>query len=111
VSAAGYRANEAMLKGFNWIGALVALVLMEALGFLWYGPLFGDMWMKALGTTPDMSNATVNMALGAVVTVIIIVGIDWLLRRLGALSLAPALMTSFAAWFFFNFTTMAVDYL
>jgi len=76
-----------MLKGFNWIGALVALVLMEALGFLWYGPLFGDMWMKALGTTPDMSNATVNMVLGAVVTVIIIVGIDWLLRRLGALDL------------------------
>jgi hypothetical protein len=110
-SAAGYRGNETMLKGFNWIGALVALVLMEALGFLWYGPLFGDMWMKALGRTPDMSNATLNMVLGAVVTVIIIVGIDWLLRRLGALSLMPALMASFAAWFFFNFTTMAVDYL
>lgn len=100
-----------MLKGINWIAVIVAVVLLEALGFLWYGPLFGDAWMAAYGREVDMTNATTMMALGVVNTLIVVLGLSWLLRGLGAASLGSAVMVSLAAWFFFSFTTQALEYL
>lgn len=100
-----------MLKGVNWIAVVVAVVLLQALGFLWYGPLFGERWMAALGREPDAANMTVTMTLGVLNTLIVVGGLGWLIARLGATSLAAALGVALAAWFFFNFTTMAIDYL
>ncbi|WP_309644922.1 DUF1761 domain-containing protein [Phenylobacterium sp.] len=100
-----------MLKGVNWIAVLVAVVLLEGLGFLWYGPLFGERWAAALGKTPDTSNVALFMSLGVINTVIIVLGLSWLLRKLGAGSLQAAVMGALAAWFFFDFTTMAIDFL
>lgn len=100
-----------MLKGVNWIAVVVAVVLLEALGYLWYGPLFGQSWRAALGQPQDPKSMEVAMGLGAVVTVIVVLGLSWLIRRLGATSLTAALAAALAAWFFFDFTTMAVDYL
>jgi len=100
-----------MLKSVNWIAVLVAVVLLEVLGYLWYGPLFGARWLAALGHAADKSNMTTAYTLGAANTVIIVLGLSWLLQRLGAASLQAALGAALAAWFFFNFTTMAVDYL
>ncbi|MEX2029884.1 MAG: DUF1761 domain-containing protein [Anaerolineales bacterium] len=37
------------MAGINWIAVVIGVVLSNALGFLWYGPLFGKPWMKALG--------------------------------------------------------------
>lgn len=37
------------LAGINWIAVIVGVVVSNALGFLWYGPLFGQQWAKALG--------------------------------------------------------------
>jgi len=33
----------------NHLAVLVTIVLQFALGFLWYGPLFGDPWMEMVG--------------------------------------------------------------
>lgn len=100
-----------MLKGINWIAVVVAFVLLEALGFLWYGPLFGAIWTAELGTPPDPKSDQFALGVGAVFTIITIVGLSWVLRRLGATSLRASLTGAFAAWFFFSYTTMAVDYL
>jgi len=37
--------------GLNWLAILVATVAGFALGGIWYGPLFGDTWLAALGKT------------------------------------------------------------
>jgi len=37
--------------GINWLAVLVGVVFSNALGFLWYGPLFSKPWLKALGKT------------------------------------------------------------
>ncbi|MDP3855808.1 DUF1761 domain-containing protein [Phenylobacterium sp.] len=100
-----------MLKGINWIAVVVAFVLLEALGFLWYGPLFGAIWTAELGTPPDPKSDQFALGVGAVFTIITIVGLSWLLRKLGATSLRASLLGAFGAWFFFSYTTMAVDYL
>ncbi|WP_374659412.1 DUF1761 domain-containing protein [Phenylobacterium sp.] len=100
-----------MLKGVNWIAVAIAFVALEALGFVWYGPLFGAKWMAEMGSPQDPKSPQVALGLGAVITVVIVLGLSWLLRRLGAASLRTCVMGALAAWFFFNFTTMAIDYL
>ena len=39
--------------GLNWWAILVATVAAFALGWLWYGPLFGEAWLKAVGKTAE----------------------------------------------------------
>jgi hypothetical protein len=90
---------------------IVTVVLLEGLGFLWYGPLFGERWMAALGYTPDMTNANAKMAVGALNAVVATVGLAWLTSRLGATSLAASVGVCVAAWLFFDFTTQALEYL
>jgi len=100
-----------MMKGVNWIAVLVAVVLLEVLGYVWYTVLFAERWVAALGYTPDASKQNMMMGLGVVTTAISVVGLAWLIRRLGATSLPQAAGVALAAWFFFNFTTMAIEYL
>jgi hypothetical protein len=100
-----------MLKGVNWIAVIVTVILLEGLGFLWYGPLFGERWVAALGYTPDMSNTGLKMAIGALNTVVVTVGLAWLTNRLGAFSLTASIGVCLAAWLFFDFTTQALEYL
>lgn len=37
----------------NHLAVLVCLIWMHLLGFLWYGPFFGDVWMPMVGIDPD----------------------------------------------------------
>lgn len=38
----------------NWIAVLAATASNMVLGGLWYGPLLGKKWMKAMGMDPNM---------------------------------------------------------
>lgn len=38
----------------NFVGVLIAALAQMAVGFLWYGPLFGKMWMRLSGMGADM---------------------------------------------------------
>ena len=40
----------------NWLAVIVAAIIPFAIGFLWYGPLFGKPWMESVGLTPDAPN-------------------------------------------------------
>ena len=37
----------------NWLAVLLGTVLSMALGALWYGPLFGQYWLKLIGKTEE----------------------------------------------------------
>jgi len=39
--------------GLNWWAILVATAAAFALGYVWYGPVFGKAWLAALGKTED----------------------------------------------------------
>ncbi len=41
------------ISGLNWLAILVATVAGFVIGGIWYGPLFGNAWMSALGKSPD----------------------------------------------------------
>ncbi len=42
-----------MLAEVNFLAVLASAVATMVLGALWYGPLFGKLWMKAHGHTPE----------------------------------------------------------
>lgn len=101
-----------MLKGVNWVAVIVATILLQVLGYLWFGPLFGKAWLAALGHAEQMpANQNMLMAIGAVNTLICVVGLAWLINKLGAVTLGAAVMTSVTAWFFFSLTTQSLEYL
>ncbi|HEV7121697.1 MAG TPA: DUF1761 domain-containing protein [Candidatus Paceibacterota bacterium] len=41
----------------NLIAVIVAAVLTMVLGYIWYGPLFGKMWMRLMGVTQETMKA------------------------------------------------------
>ena len=47
--------------GINWVAVLIGIVLSNALGFLWYGPLFGNTWMRMIGKTRDEIESDLSM--------------------------------------------------
>ena len=38
-----------VLAHLNWIAVVLGAVLSMLLGFLWYGPLFGRLWLRSIG--------------------------------------------------------------
>ncbi len=103
-----------MFKGISWVAVLVAVVLLEVIGYLWYALLFAKPWTDALiafGHTPGGVNVAVMQSLGIVNTLIVVLGLAWLTRRLGATSVSACVGIAVAAWFFFGFTTQSLEYL
>jgi uncharacterized protein DUF1761 len=48
----------------NWLAVLVATVANGVLGFLWYGPIFGRIWVRAVGRSQEeMAQAGPSIAL------------------------------------------------
>jgi hypothetical protein len=37
----------------SWLGVAIGAAAAFALGFVWYGPLFGKAWRHAIGLSPD----------------------------------------------------------
>ena len=103
-----------MLKGASWVAIVVAVVLLEVLGYLWYGIWFQRAWadaMTAAGEPPNNSNVAIMQSLGVVNTLVVVLGLAWLTQRLGATTLAASIGASVAAWFVFDLTTQSLDYL
>jgi hypothetical protein len=102
-----------MLKGINWLAVAIAVVLLEVLGFVYYSFVVVGPWTAAyttdLGRAPDMSNAAISQSIGVVITIILVTGLAWALKRM-AITGTAAIGAALAVWFFFNFTTMAIDY-
>jgi hypothetical protein len=69
----------------NWWAVLVATALNMILGFLWYGPIFGRLWLSLMEKRPDEiqgGNAITYLTplLGAVASAVMLAVIIGLLR-------------------------------
>lgn len=63
----------------SWVGVVISSVVFFAIGGLYYGPLFGDTWMRAAGMTEDDARDS-NLPL--------IFGGTFVLQALAAIALA-----------------------
>ncbi len=85
----------------NWLAIIIAAVVQMALGFLWYGPLFGKTWMSLMGISPQsvpsggMGKTYAWAALGSLVTAFVLSKVA---IAMGASSLGAGIAVGFWVW-------------
>ena len=93
----------------NHIACIVCVVLLTALGFLWYGTLFGDQWMSLVGIDLQMIEANPPGAgtwiTNLIATVAPIYFMAWLFTKLNVESAMRGLLIGFGIGFCFLFLT------
>jgi hypothetical protein len=53
-----------VLQHLNWLAVAVSAIAYFSLGAVWFGPVFGKMWMKGHGITPPTEEEKKNMNIG-----------------------------------------------
>ncbi len=101
----------------NWFAVIVSVVVYMAVGFAWYGPLFGKKWIEL--SRVDMSGGKeamkkemprilgLNFVLAVVTFYVLACAIDYS----GAFTAVEGAMTAFWLWAGFIFSSAAVGYL
>lgn len=46
----------------NWLAVVVATVAAMIIGYLWYGPVFGKIWLRGMGKTQEEIQASGSSA-------------------------------------------------
>ena len=91
----------------NWLAFIVALIVTQVLGFLWYSmALFGKPWMKAIGKTQKQLQAQskptdyVYTVVGAAIMLLVLVNVlGWVAAATGAaLSITDAATVAAILW-------------
>ena len=85
----------------NYLAVIVAAVLQMVLGFLWYGPLFGKMWMGFMKITPSKVSQQVMVRTyvwTAVMSLITAYVLSLLVDYMGAKTAGAGLAAGFWPW-------------
>ena len=61
----------------NWIVVLAAALVGSSLGGLWYGPLFGEPWMRSLGLDPAVMKGQSKKGLRQLLTIVFM--LEWVM--------------------------------
>ncbi|HET9159938.1 MAG TPA: DUF1761 domain-containing protein [Caulobacteraceae bacterium] len=96
------------MKQINWLGLVVALVISQGLGVLWYGQLFGELWKAAVKVNMDAS-VPISMTAGAVDNLVVLVGLAWLIPTLDWQGWAGGAKAGLAAALFFAVPAAILD--
>jgi hypothetical protein len=99
------------MKSINWAGVIVAVVLAEVIGILWYGMAFKAQWMALMNIPTGTGGSTTAMVLGAVNELVVAVGLSWLVGKTGAANLIGGVTAGLLAAIFFACTTDAMAYI
>ncbi|HYK08587.1 MAG TPA: DUF1761 domain-containing protein [Candidatus Eisenbacteria bacterium] len=96
----------------NYVAIVVAGIFNMALGFLWYGPVFGKMWMEFNGYTKDsMEKAKKDGSMGMkygmmfVSALVLAYFMNWLVNVTGASNWMTGALIGGMAWLGFTATT------
>ncbi|MBI1936110.1 DUF1761 domain-containing protein [Candidatus Woesearchaeota archaeon] len=95
----------------NYLAVLVAALASMAIGMLWYGPLFGNMWKKLMNFTDrDMKKMNMTaaqaMIFGFISTLVLSFVLAHFVDYLNAITFRAALQVAFWIWLGFIATVM-----
>jgi hypothetical protein len=89
----------------NHLAVLIGIILQFVLGFLWYGPFFGDPWMEMVGLDMDMILADPAGAREWIINIITAVAsvylLAWLFVKLKVDNLQKGILYGFLIGFVF----------
>ncbi|MCY4170265.1 MAG: DUF1761 domain-containing protein [Bacteroidetes bacterium] len=93
----------------NWIAFVVAILLPMIVGSLWYGPIFGKIWMKMMDLTEEKIRENFNPVksyggsfVGSIFTAYVF---SLLITEMDMDTLFGGLTIGFVAWLGFALTT------
>ncbi|XOV83105.1 MAG: DUF1761 domain-containing protein [bacterium] len=99
-----------MIEFINWWAVLVSTVLAFVLGGLWYGPLFGQAWMQAIGKTEaDIAPTPAPFIISFFTALLTAVVLAWLISALGVSSWMGGATIGLVTGVGFIATAMASD--
>ena len=98
-----------MLAEVNFLAVAAAAVATMVLGGIWYGPLFGRLWMSAHGYTPDRLEEMKrgmgkSYGLSFVCFLVMATVLAYLMLWIGAITVPGALWLAFVCWLGFAAT-------
>lgn len=104
-----------MTFSVNYLAILVAALVNMAVGFVWYGPLFGKTWMKLVGISKEdiaAQKSKLPMLYGGMflVTLIFVYVMAHFVQIGGAATAVDGSLIGFWAWFGFVATTSLGGY-
>ena len=87
----------------NYFAILVAGISNMVLGFLWYGPLFGKMWMGLIGKTAEDLNPNpviylVSFVLSLLMALVLSIFIHHVNASIQSMTLLIGLLVALLAW-------------
>ncbi len=100
----------------NWLAVLVAGIVNMAVGFVWYGPLFGKTWKSLMGFTDEsmksMKMTSTQAMVGGFITALIMAYVlAHFMGLLGIADLGAAMQLACWIWLGFMATVMVGSYL
>ena len=105
-----------MLK-INYLAILVGVVANTIFGFLWYGPIFGKMWMKLNNFTEEEMKGInpgplyAKSFLATVVTYVVLAMLINAMASMGAMGMMEGAKAGFMVWLGFVTTVQFTVYL
>ncbi|MFC4724122.1 DUF1761 domain-containing protein [Glycocaulis abyssi] len=102
------------ILGVSLIGWVLATIGFMAVGFVWYGPLFGKKWMELNGFTPESfegANMTLTMVKGVINSAVMAAFIGYVLVAVDASGLVAHLKWAFLLWLGFSATSQALAHI
>lgn len=100
----------ATLAELNWLAILTATIAGFVIGGLWYGPLFGNSWMAALGKKPeDIQPSPLPFIISFLTALITAIVLALLIQALGITTAFGGILLGFAVGAGFIATAMASD--
>ncbi|MHC1737664.1 MAG: DUF1761 domain-containing protein [Ignavibacteriaceae bacterium] len=65
------------MEGINYLAVIVSAILSFVIGSLWYGPLFGKIWLKEIGLDPkELEQANMFKIFGTAFILTLIIGFN-----------------------------------
>lgn len=87
------------IAGINWIAVALGAVFSMVLGTLWYGPLFGKLWMKLIGKKPEELNSNPTMYVFTFIAALVgSLVLAVLVNSLGISTWGPGLVAGAVVW-------------
>ena len=89
----------------NHLAVLVCLIWLHILGFLWYGPLFGDLWMPMVGLNPENMEGGFDPGLwitNLIASLAPLYVLAWLFTKMNITSGAQGALVAFLITFSFH---------
>ncbi len=89
------------LSAVNLLAVLVGGIISMVVGFFWYGPLFGEAWMRMLGRTREEIESSSSASMYVVTFVVSLIAafvLNLVVRAFGATSLLDGVVAGAVAW-------------